>query len=169
MNDTDAAPASRRSKPVDPRLLRYASAARGFFVAIAAISLLQTFVIVAFAWLLTRAIVGAIDGMAQPDLVATLAALAIVVAIRSVLLWARESVAARAAARVQTQLRGALLQAVGGLGAGWLGSRNSAALAVTAGRGLDALEAYFGRYLPQLVQTVIATPLIGRASCRERV
>jgi ATP-binding cassette subfamily C protein CydD len=31
---------------------------------------------------------------------------------------------------------------------------------VVAGRGLDALEAYFGRYLPQLVQTVIATPLI---------
>jgi ATP-binding cassette subfamily C protein CydD len=31
---------------------------------------------------------------------------------------------------------------------------------VTAGRGLDALEAYFGRYLPQLVQTVVATPLI---------
>ena len=158
MSDTRAAP--RRTPPVDPRLLRYASASRGFFVAIAAISVLQTVVIVAFAWLLTRAIVGAIDGMPQPDLVATLAALAIVVAIRSLLLWGREAVAARAAARVQTQLRGALLQAVGELGAGWLGGRNSAALAVTAGRGLDALEAYFGRYLPQLVQTVIATPLI---------
>ena len=31
---------------------------------------------------------------------------------------------------------------------------------MTAGRGLTALEAYFGRYLPQLVQTVIATPII---------
>ena len=31
---------------------------------------------------------------------------------------------------------------------------------MTAGRGLDALEAYFGRYLPQLVQTVVATPVI---------
>ena len=31
---------------------------------------------------------------------------------------------------------------------------------MTAGRGLDALDAYFGRYLPQLVQTVIATPVI---------
>ncbi|HEY9306527.1 MAG TPA: thiol reductant ABC exporter subunit CydD, partial [Microbacterium sp.] len=69
-------------------------------------------------------------------------------------------VAAHAAARVQTQLRTALVAAIGALGPEWLGVRNSAALAITAGRGLDALEAYFGRYLPQLVQTVVATPLI---------
>jgi ATP-binding cassette subfamily C protein CydD len=49
---------------------------------------------------------------------------------------------------------------VGELGPAWLATRNSAQLAVTTGRGLDALEAYFGRYLPQLVQTVIATPVI---------
>ena len=30
----------------------------------------------------------------------------------------------------------------------------------TRRRGLDALDAYFGRYLPQLVLTVIATPII---------
>ncbi len=152
--------ALKRSKPVDPRLLRYATASRGFFLAIGAIAVAQTVVVVAFAWLLTRAIVGAIDGMPVPDLAATLTALGAVVAVRALLIWAREAVAARAAARVQTQLRTALLGAVGALGPGWLSSRNSAALAVTAGRGLDALEAYFGRYLPQLVQTVIATPLI---------
>ena len=48
---------------------------------------------------------GAIDGMPAADLAATLVALAAVVAARAVLLWAREAVAARAAARVQTQLR----------------------------------------------------------------
>ena len=160
MSENEAPEQVTRSKPVDPRLLRYASASRGFFIAIAAISLAQTAVIVAFAWLLTRAIVGAIDGMPASDLTATLVALAAVVVARAVLLWARESVAARAAARVQTQLRTRLVAAIGELGPEWLGGRNSAALAVTAGRGLDALEAYFGRYLPQLVQTVIATPLI---------
>ncbi|GAA5207006.1 thiol reductant ABC exporter subunit CydD [Microbacterium kyungheense] len=146
--------------PVDPRLLRYASASRGFFVAIAAIALAQTAVIVAFAWLLTRAITSAIDGMPLAGLAPTLGWLALVVALRAMLLWAREAVAARAASRVQSQLRTALVAAVGTLGPEWLAGRGSAALAVTAGRGLDALEAYFGRYLPQLVQTVIATPLI---------
>lgn len=150
----------KRTPPVDPRLLRYARASRGFFVAIAAVSLGQTLVIVAFAWLLTRAIVGAIDGMPPADLTATLVALAVVVAARAVLLWARDAVAARAAARVQTELRTALIEAIGRLGPDWLDGRNSAALAITAGRGLEALEAYFGRYLPQLVQTVIATPAI---------
>jgi ATP-binding cassette subfamily C protein CydD len=146
--------------PVDPRLLRYAGASRGFFVAIGAIALAQTVVIVAFAWLLTRAITSAIDGMPAAELAPTLGALALVVAVRALLLWAREAVAARAAARVQTQLRTALVGAVRVLGPEWLAARGSAALAVTAGRGLEALEAYFGRYLPQLVQTVVATPLI---------
>ena len=153
-------PAPTSGKPVDPRLLKYASASRWFFAAIGAIALAQTAVIVAFAWLLTRAITGAIDGMPPAELVQTLGALALVVALRAVLLWTREAVAARAAARVQTQLRTALVAAIGALGPEWLGVRNSAALAITAGRGLDALEAYFGRYLPQLVQTVVATPLI---------
>nr|WP_240948716.1 thiol reductant ABC exporter subunit CydD [Microbacterium sp. CFH 90308] len=141
-------------------MLRYARASRGFFVTIGAIAVAQTAVVVAFAWLLTRPITGAIDGMPEPELASTLAALAVVVALRAGLVWAREAVAIRAAARVQSQLRGALVEAVGMLGPEWLSSRNSAQLAVTAGRGLDALEAYFGRYLPQLVQTVVATPLI---------
>ncbi|WP_275403126.1 ABC transporter ATP-binding protein/permease, partial [Microbacterium hibisci] len=161
MDETqDDGPRPLSGKPVDPRLLRYARASRWFFVAIGALAVAQTGVIVAFAWLLTRAITGAIDGMPLPELSPTLAALAIVVVARAVLLWAREAVSARAAARVQGQLRAALVEAVGVLGTEWLGARNSAALAVTAGRGLEALEAYFGRYLPQLVQTVVATPLI---------
>nr|BFF08775.1 hypothetical protein GCM10025699_00780 [Microbacterium flavescens] len=160
MSDDERAEPGRRSRPVDPRLLRYASASRGFFLAIGVVALAQTTVIIAFAWLLTRAITGAIDGMPLPDLAPTLVALAAVVAVRAILLWAREATAARAAARVQTQLRAALVEAVGALGPEWLGGRNSAQLAVTAGRGLDALEAYFGRYLPQLVQTVVATPIL---------
>lgn len=155
-----AGPPRQSGKPVDPRLLRYASASRGFFVAIGALAVAQTATIVAFEWLLTQAITGAIDGMPLEALATTLGALAAVVALRAVLVWAREAVAARAAARVQTQLRSSLVTAVGVLGPEWLGIRNSAQLAVTAGRGLDALEAYFGRYLPQLVQTVVATPII---------
>jgi len=152
--------AARRTPPVDPRLLKHASASRGFFALIAAISVGQTAAIVAFAWLLTRAIVGAIDGMPIAELGATLVVLALVVAARAVLVWAREAVASRAAAKVEAQLRGHLVDAVGKLGPQWLATRNTAQLAVTAGRGLAALEPYFGRYLPQLVQTVVATPVI---------
>src|SRR6187455_3059329 len=160
MVETMAAPARERTRPVDPRLLRYARASRGFFGLIAVIGVAQTAVIVAIAWLLTRAITGVIDGMPLSALTATLMWLLAAFAARAALLWLREWASARAAARVEAQLRAGLADAVGRLGPGWLSTRNSAQLAVTAGRGLDALDAYFGRYLPQLVLTVIATPVI---------
>ncbi|MCR2826141.1 thiol reductant ABC exporter subunit CydD [Microbacterium sp. zg.Y909] len=157
--DADAPPRVG-GRPLDPRLLKYARASRSFFAAIAAIGLAQTLVIIAFAWLLTRAIVGAIEGMPWGELSGILASLAGVIVLRAALLWVRETVAARASARVQAQLRANVVEAVGDLGPGWLARHNSAHLALTAGRGLDALDAYFARYLPQLAQTAIATPLI---------
>lgn len=149
--------ATPRQPPVDPRLWRYATASRSFFVAIALLSLLQTAAIVGFAFFTTRAIVDAIAGA---DIAGTLVALAGVVLARSVLSLLRERVAARASARVESQLREAVLDGVARLGPGWTATRSTSHLALVAGRGLDALEPYVGRYLPQLVQTVIATPII---------
>ncbi|WP_020098146.1 thiol reductant ABC exporter subunit CydD [Microbacterium sp. 11MF] len=146
-----------RQPPVDPRLWRYAAASRSFFVVIAPLSLLQTAVIVGFAFFTTRAIVDAIAGA---DLAGTLLALAGIVVARSVLALIRERVAARASARVESQLRAAVLDGVAQLGPEWTASRSTSHLALVAGRGLDALEPYVGRYLPQLVQTVIATPIL---------
>ncbi|MDT3330123.1 thiol reductant ABC exporter subunit CydD [Microbacterium aquilitoris] len=146
-----------RQPPVDPRLWRYAAASRSFFVVIALLSLLQTAVIVGFAFFTTRAIVDAIAGA---DLAGTLLALAGIVVARSVLALIRERVAARASARVESQLRAAVLDGVAQLGPEWTASRSTSHLALVAGRGLDALEPYVGRYLPQLVQTVIATPIL---------
>ena len=157
---SDTGRAERRTPPVDPRLLRYARASRGFFAAIAVLAIAHTIVIVGVAWLLTRAVTGVIDGMPWSELAATGAWLAGAVAVRSLLLWAREAVSSRAAARVESQLRDGLLDAVDRLGPGWLAERSTTALALTAGRGLAALEAYFGRYLPQLVMTAVATPLL---------
>jgi ATP-binding cassette subfamily C protein CydD len=86
-------------------------------------------------------------------------ALVLVVA-RGGLAAVAERTGARGAAQASLQLRAALVAAIGRLGPGWLARRNAASLAVTAGHGLEALDAYFGRYLPQLVATVIAMPVI---------
>lgn len=160
MPDPAQTRARARTGPVDPRLLKYASASRGFFVAIAVIALAQTGVVIAFAWLITRSITGVIGGMAWSELTGILIALAVVVALRAALLWVREVVSARAAARVEAQLRENLVDAITQLGPEWLARHNTARLALVAGRGLDALDAYFGRYLPQLVLTAIATPIL---------
>ncbi|MGM7698782.1 thiol reductant ABC exporter subunit CydD [Microbacterium sp. A84] len=144
-------------KPVDPRLLRYAGAARGFFVLAAFIGVLQTVVVIAFAWFLTDAITGALAGR---SVAASLIWLLVLALVRGGLIAAADAAGSAAAAKTGMQLRSALIGAVGRLGPGWLASRNQASLAVTAGHGLEALDTYFARYLPQLVLTVIATPVL---------
>ena len=156
----DGSPPRTRSAPVDPRLLRYAAAARGFFAVATLIVLAQTAVTVGFAWLLTRTVVGAIDGEPLDRLWPPLAVAAVLVLVRAALVVASEANAARGAARVSLQLRSRLVAATVALGPGWLAGRNTATLAVTAGHGLEALDAYFGRYLPQLVATIVTTPLV---------
>lgn len=147
-------------RPVDPRLLRYATASRGFFAVSAAIVLAQTGAIVGFAWALTSALVGAIQGQPVGELWGSIGAAASFALLRGLLIAASERTSARGAAAASAQLREALVAAVGRLGPRWLGERNAAALSVTAGHGLEALDAYFGRYLPQLVATAITTPIL---------
>lgn len=149
-----------RVRPVDPRLVRYATASRGFFAVSAAIVLAQTGVVVGFAWALTSALVGAIDGRPLAELSAAIAAAAALVVLRGLLVAASERVAARGAAAASLQLRERLLSAVAALGPGWLARRNAASLSVTAGHGLEALDSYFSRYLPQLVATAVTTPIL---------
>ncbi|WAA65658.1 thiol reductant ABC exporter subunit CydD [Microbacterium oxydans] len=144
-------------KPVDPRLLRYAGAARGFLAASALIGVVQTAVVIVFAWLLTDAVTGALAGR---DVTSSLIWLLLTALLRGLLIAASDAAGTRAAAKTGMQLRAALIAAVGRLGPGWLAQRNQTALAVTAGHGLEALDAYFARYIPQLVLTVIATPVL---------
>ena len=144
-------------KPVDPRLLRYAGAARVFLAASALIGVVQTAVTIVFAWLLTDAITGVIAGR---DVTSSLLWLLVAALLRGLLIAASDAAGTRAAAKTGMQLRAALVAAVGKLGPGWLAQRNQTALAVTAGHGLEALDAYFARYIPQLVLTVIATPVL---------
>jgi len=149
-----------KMRPVDPRLVRYATAARGFLVVTAAIVLAQTGVIVGFAWALTSALVGAIGGRPPAELWGYVGVAASLVLLRGLLIVASERVSARGAAVASLQLREKLVAAVARLGPRWLSGRNTAALATTAGHGLEALDAYFGRYLPQLVATAITMPIL---------
>lgn len=147
-------------RPLDPRLLRYASATRGTLAAGAGLAALQTASIIAFAWLLTDVVVRAIAGEPLASLSPTIGLLALVVVVRAGLLWAVESVSSRGGARVVGQLRERLVAAVGRLGPGWVARRSTADVTLVAGHGMDALDGYFAKYLPQLIGTAIATPLL---------
>ncbi|GAA3620404.1 thiol reductant ABC exporter subunit CydC [Lentzea roselyniae] len=87
--------------------------------------------------------------------------LAVAVVARAGLSWATESAAARAAAGAKEELRTQLLAKSFERGPAWIAERGTAELSVLATKGLDALDAYFTRYLPALVTAVVVPPLVG--------
>ncbi len=141
--------------PVDPRLLRYAGAARGYLVVTVALGLAGTALILAQAGLLAHALATAARGDMVATLAGTLTALLIVVAARAAVNYGGEITALRAAATVKSQLRSALTARALRLGPGWLGGQRAGEIATLSTRGLDGLDTYFARYLPQLVLGVL--------------
>lgn len=146
--------------PIDPRLLRRARAMRGLLAGGGALGLVQTLSIIGFAWFVSRLVIGVIDGASVASLAPTFAALAAVVALRAFTVWAMDATAAAGSARVKSQLRVAVVHGIRRLGPAWSQKQGSAATATVVGPGLDALDGYFGKYLPQLILTAIATPLL---------
>jgi ATP-binding cassette subfamily C protein CydD len=71
-----------------------------------------------------------------------------------------DALAVRGAARVKSQLRERVVAALDTGGSELLGRTSSARVATLLGQGLDALDGYIGRYLPQLILTAVATPII---------
>ncbi|MCU1478492.1 MAG: transporter ATP-binding protein, partial [Subtercola sp.] len=147
-------------KPVDRRLLRYAGAARAFFGVGAVLGVAQAACIVAFAWLVSSVVVSAIGGQTLGQLGVSLVALVAVVLVRSGLAWLMEVNSARGATVVKSQLRREVLAALPKLGPSWLSTRNSVRVSTVVTSGLDALDTYFSKYLPQLILTVIVTPVV---------
>jgi ATP-binding cassette subfamily C protein CydD len=78
-----------------------------------------------------------------------------VVAARAAVSYGGEVAALRAAATVKSQLRRALTARSLRLGPVWLGGQRAGEIATLATRGLDGLDSYFARYLPQLVLAVV--------------
>ncbi|MFG1881769.1 thiol reductant ABC exporter subunit CydD [Micromonospora sp. NPDC049102] len=138
-------------RPFDPRLLRRVPAARRDLAVLAILGVLAAALIVAQATALATVLASAFDGRLNRP---ALAGLVLAVAARSALVWAQGTVSARVAATVKATLRADLLGAVGRHGPGWVAGQRAGELATLAGRGLDALDAYFTGYLPQLVLSV---------------
>ncbi|MFH8657715.1 thiol reductant ABC exporter subunit CydD [Streptomyces afghaniensis] len=143
-------------KPIDPRLLRYARATRVFLVAVVALGVVGAGLVIAQAMLIAEVVVGAFQHrMAVSDLGTPLLLLAAVAVSRALVGWLTELAAHRASAAVKSELRGRLLERSAQLGPGWLSGQRTGSLVALATRGVDALDDYFSRYLPQLGLAVV--------------
>lgn len=149
-------------KPLDPRLLTYAGTTRIFLLASVALGAATAGLIIAqatlLAGMLTRAFLG---GATLGDLRVPMLLLLAVIGGRTLVAWLQEVAAHRSSAAVKSQLRGRLLAHAMRLGPRWLSGERSGELATLATRGIDALDDYFSRYLPQLVLAVIVPVAVG--------
>jgi ATP-binding cassette subfamily C protein CydD len=133
--------------PLDPRLVRSTAAVRVHLAVTVACGFAATALILLQAWLVARAVAGATAGGAAA-LGGTVAAVGTVALARAALSYGAEAAALRSAARVKSDLRRRLVRHVA---AGDPATTDAGELATLATRGLDALDDYVSRYLPQLV------------------
>ena len=151
-------------RPLDPRLLRHASAARVYIAAVSGLGVLTAALVIVQAQLLATGIVGAFQ---HDDTIRALrpvlVALAAVVAGRVVVAWVTEAASYHASAAVKAELRGRLLTRATQLGPRWLAGQRNAELTALATDGIEALDGYFAKYLPQLVlATVVPVAVLVR-------
>lgn len=138
-------------KPIDPRLLRYARATRRFLVAVVGLGVAGAALVIAQAMLIAEVVVGAFQhGFSVAELRTPLVVLTVVALGRALVAWLTELAAHRASAAVKSELRGRLVERAASLGPGWLSGQRTGSLVALATRGVDALDDYFSRYLPQL-------------------
>ena len=138
------------------RLLTTGRTAIAALGAAIAVGLATAMLAVAQAVLLAHTISAAfLDGAGVPVLGPALAALAMVLLARACLGWAAEVVAQRVSGGVKADLRGRVLAAAVVQGARPAVGRSTAGVALLATRGLDALDGYYGRYLPQVALAVV--------------
>jgi ATP-binding cassette, subfamily C, bacterial CydCD len=141
----------------DRRLLRYGRSSRPFLLLSVVIGVATAACVLAQALILASAISSVFLGSADLSAIARhLWLLAAVIIARAVLAHWQETAAARASAAVKSQLRSALIRRTVAEGPRGLRTGGVAQLAT---RGVDALDPYFARYLPQVVLTGIVTPL----------
>ena len=146
-------------KPLDPRLLRHARAARWYLALTVALGAVVSALVVAQALLLAHALAAAVADRATLGKVAPqIAWLAVVVGLRALATGVQERFAHRAATRAIGELREQVVTRASELGPRWLAEGEGPRVVTLATRGIDALEPYFVRYLPQLVLAATLTP-----------
>jgi ATP-binding cassette subfamily C protein CydCD len=144
------------TRPSDRRLLRYARPARAYLAGLVGVTVAVAGLVIVQAQLLATAITAAFrGGLGLSALTGTIVALAAVVAGRAVLAWAIEALSYRASAGVKSQLRRDLLRRSVELGPRWLATRRAGELTTLTTTGVDSLDGYFAKYLPQVVLAVV--------------
>ncbi len=138
-------------RALDPRLLRRTRSARVLLTADAAIGLATALLVLVGATLLARIVARAFHGASLAEVTGDIVLLALVFAARGALAWGFEVAGRRGASTVLSELRLALAERRLRSQPAALDGTEAGEVTAAAVQGVEALEAYFARYLPQVV------------------
>src|ERR671916_1699761 len=151
-------PSGRSS--LDGELFRQVDSARLFVGASVALGVLSAAATVAQMIFLSQIIDRVfLKGASPADVRGPLLLLLGAILARAALLWTREVLAGRGALRVKSALRERLYAHLLRLGPAYLAGERAGELATTATEGVERIEPYFARYLPQVALSG-AVPLL---------
>ncbi|MEX0759874.1 MAG: ABC transporter ATP-binding protein, partial [Tistlia sp.] len=142
----------------DPRLWPFTQGLRGRIAAAVGVGLVSSLIGVArlalLGWLLGRILGGA----TLAELWLPALGVAGVILLRGLVEYLRIDIAHETAARVQLVLRERLYDRIVALGPAWFGLNRSGDVITSLIEGVEQLEVYFGKYLPQLLVALL-TPV----------
>ncbi|UAK37684.1 thiol reductant ABC exporter subunit CydD [Gordonia bronchialis] len=155
----------RPGPPLDPRLLRYSPTARGYVALTAGFAVAEVIAVIVVAAMIASIASELIVDPGRRTMAAQsthLVVLAVALVARAAMTFGHDRYAHRAAARSIAELRSAALATVTDpehtSPRDLLGRREHAASVLL--RGLDAVGPYLSGYLPALIISVIATPVV---------
>jgi len=145
---------------LDPRLLRRTRSARPLLVIDVALGVMSALAVLAQAVLFARVVTDAVYGAALSGLWTAIAALAAAFLARGLCACGMEITGRRAAWDVLSQLRLALAEKRLRAHAAPAGGADTAEVTAAAVQGIEGLEPYFARYLPQVVLASLVPPIV---------
>lgn len=141
----------------DKRLLRFGRPVRTYLTTAVALGVGTAALTIGQALLLGGIIAEVFHGSGLGDVTPQLTGLLIIAALRGLAAWTTEAIAYRSSAATKSSLRHALLRrVVANRGTG----SDPGAVVAAAGRGIEALDPYFARYLPQVVLALVVPLLV---------
>ncbi|GAA2245664.1 hypothetical protein GCM10010401_18880 [Rarobacter faecitabidus] len=146
-------------KPLDPRLLKVARPARSYVALTAALGAVTAALVVAQCLLIAHILAPVVGRTANlSDQLGLIGWLAAALAARVVVAYLSERYGQHAGPAVVADLRSQVVARAASLGPRWSGQGNNSEIVTLATRGLDDLQPYLTRYLPQLFLAATVTP-----------
>ena len=151
-------------KPLDPRLLRYSRSSRGFLSLSVVIALSGAALSIAQAYLLTSLITELFQkDRAIEDMAPTLKFFVAIFIGKAALGYISNFVSSRFSTRIKSELREGLINKVIGGESDALHRLGPAELSLLISRGINNLDGYFSKFIPQLFIASIIPLAVGIA------